>query len=42
VVEAHLGEHWKRTRGFYYNFRSGKKGKTIVGDYRALAKKYNA
>jgi hypothetical protein len=42
VVEAHLGEHWKCSRGFYYNFKTGKKGKTTVGDFRALAKKYNA
>lgn len=42
LVEGHLGEHWRCTGGFYYNFRSGKKGKTIVGDFRTTAKKYNA
>ena len=39
LIEGHLGEHWRQTRGFYYTFKSGKKRKTIVGDFRATMKK---
>ena len=41
LVEERMGEHWKHTRGFFYTFRSGKKGKTIVEYFKAMARKYN-
>ena len=41
LVEEHLGEHWKCTRGLFYTFKSGKKGKTKMGNFKAMARKYN-
>lgn len=41
LVEEHLGEHWIQTKGYFYTFKSGKHGKTIVGEFKAMAKKYN-
>lgn len=42
LQEEHRGDYVERTRGFYYTFKSGKKGKTIVSDFRSIAKKCNA
>ena len=42
LQEDHRREVWKRTRGFYYTFKSSRKGKTEVGELRSLTKKCNA
>ena len=42
LQEDHRREVWERTRGFYYTFKSSRKGKTEVGELRSLTKKCNA
>ena len=42
LQEDHRREVWERTRGFYYTFKSNRKGRTEVGEFRSLTKKCNA
>jgi len=38
----HKREVWERTRGFYYTFKSNKKGRTKIGEFGSLTRKCNA
>ena len=42
LQEDNKREVWERTQGFYYTFKSNRKGRTKVGEFRSLTKKYNA
>ena len=42
LQEDHRREVWERTKGFYYTFKSSRKGRTEVGEFISLTKKCNA
>ena len=42
LQKDHQREVWERTRGFYFTFKSSRKGRTEVGEFRSLTKKCNA
>ena len=42
LQEDHRREVWERTKGFYYTFKSNRKGRTEVGELRSLTRKCNA